>query len=138
MNPSNGLLTEYPIYTEMRYFWSFVTPIRVFRMVRAKFHKHKKNDVVAPQEPKKNTSTLRITSFFKKSPWKLDFNQASGYQLINAVKRIINKTINEDKQTNVVLIGHSKTFLKYNEVTLERFLKWSNQNLGVNIGTFAK
>jgi NADH/NAD ratio-sensing transcriptional regulator Rex len=68
----------------------------------------------------------------------LDFNQASGYQLINAVKRIINKTINEDKQTNVVLIGHSKTFLKYNEVTLERFLKWSNQNLGVNIGTFAK
>ena len=135
---SNGLLTEYPIYTEMRYFWSFVTPIRVFRMVRAKFHKHKKNDVVAPQESKKNTSTLRITSFFKKSPWKLDFNQASGYQLINAVKRIHKHIHEKDPENEVVLIGHSKTFVKYNERTLEQFLKWTKMNRSVKIGLFPK
>ena len=36
-----GDLWEMPIYTEMRPFWDFISPIRIFRMVRAKFHKHK-------------------------------------------------------------------------------------------------
>ena len=41
---ANGTLVEMPIYTEMRPFWDFVSPIRIFRMVRAKFHKHKRNE----------------------------------------------------------------------------------------------
>ena len=38
---AEGQLVEMPIYTEMRPFWDFVSVIRVFRMIRAKFHKHK-------------------------------------------------------------------------------------------------
>jgi hypothetical protein len=132
----SGRLYEYPIYTEMRYFWSFVTPIRFFRMVRAKFHKHKKNEVIASQEYKKNTSKLGIASFFKKSPWKLDFNQASGVQLINALKRIRHQSNQKDRKVHVVLIGHSKTFVKYNEITFEKFLKWASKENMISFQLF--
>lgn len=134
----NGRLHEYPIYTEQRFFWSFVTPIRVFRMIRAKFHRHKKIQSVAVAVEKGDTSTLTLKSFFKKSPWKLDFNQASGEQLINALSRIQKQNNNTAKVIDVVLIGHSKTFVKYNEHTLEKFLKWAKSDKSVKIGLFPK
>jgi hypothetical protein len=64
----NGELTEYPIYTEMRYFWSFITPIRLFRMIRAKFHKHTLNTNTSSIPQEKNTANLSFKSFFVKSP----------------------------------------------------------------------
>ncbi len=42
-----GAITELPIYTEMRPFYDFVSPIRLFRMLRAKFHRHKQPAVAA-------------------------------------------------------------------------------------------
>ncbi len=42
-----GAITELPIYTEMRPFYAFVSPIRLFRMLRAKFHRHKQPVVAA-------------------------------------------------------------------------------------------
>jgi len=129
MEDAKGRLCELPIYTEQRYFWSFVTPIRVFRMIRAKFHRHKKNPNRTVSVVKGDTSTLSIRSFFKKSPWKLDFNQASGTQMINAVKRIERATKGMEGDVNIVLIGHSKTFVKYNEKTLEKFLKFANESV---------
>jgi hypothetical protein len=131
-----GRIIEYPIYTEMRYFWSFISPLRIFRMVRAKFHKHKKNGVVTTvtQEANKNDNrNLTLKSFFTKSPWKLDFNQASGFQMINALKRIFKLKL-EQEIVNVVFIGHSKTYIPYNEKTLEKFLRYSKAQKQIKFG----
>lgn len=137
----NGKLTEFPIYTEMRYFGAFITPIRVFRMVRAKFHKHGKNSISEAKEntdvDKKDNRKLSLKSFFVKSPWKLDFNQASGRQMINALKRI-RKQVKNRTDVDVILIGHSKTFVPYNEKTLEKFLSWAQKQKDVSSGLFKK
>ena len=123
----DGVLTEYPIYTEMRPFWSFVTPIRVFRMARAKVHKHKPSasfDRSTKEIGNANNRELTIRSFFRKSPWKMDFNQATGEQLVAAMKRIMSLDIKDRDTVDVVLIGHSKSFLHYNERSFTKFLKW--------------
>ena len=125
-----GVLTEYPIYTEMRPFWSFVTPIRLFRMVRAKFHRHKRSSLAELNDSEiKNADNRKLTikSLFRNSPWKMDFSQAGGNQLIASMKRIMLLDISGRDWVDVVLIGHSKTFLHYNEKSLSRFLKWINQ-----------
>ncbi len=132
----NGFLTEFPIYTEMRYFWSFLTPVRAFRMVRAKFHKHQFNPEASMT--KEYSKGLSWKSFFKKSPWKLDFNQASGKQLINALKRIRKQTRTENSTIDIVLIGHSKTFISYNEKTLEKFLYWVDKQYDISSSIFIK
>ena len=122
-------IIEYPIYTEMRPFWSFISFIRIYRMVRAKFHRHKqtaasstaaKNDEIE----KADNRTLNIKAFLRKSPWKMDFNQATGRQLIAAMKRILSLRIKDRDTIDVVLIGHSKSFLKYNEIGFTKFLEW--------------
>lgn len=130
----NGMITEYPIYTEMRHFWSFISPIRIFRMIRAKFHKHKKKEVAAPKSISENDNRrLTVKSFFVKSPWKFDFNQANGAQMIGALGRI-RRMNNNPELVPVVLIGHSKTFVPYNEKTLEKFLKYANRCEDVDFG----
>lgn len=121
------ILTEYPIYTEMRSFWVFVTPIRLYRMIRAKFHQHKHSstyDISVSEVAKEDNRNLTIKSFFRSSPWKMDFNQATGIQLIAAMKRILSKDIKDREVVDVVLIGHSKSFIKYNEKGFSKFLKW--------------
>jgi len=136
----NGQLTEYPIYTEMRPFWHFVSPLRIFRMIRAKFHKHAKNKTKVSDtqsETKKNNKKISLKSFFRKSAWKLDFNQASGQQMIAALKRIQRVDLQKDN-IYVVLIGHSKTFVPYNEKTLEKFLKWAKKQKNIEFGLFRK
>ena len=122
-----AVLTEYPIYTEMRPFWSFLTPIRVFRMVRARFHRHKRNTSGSENNSeirKSDNRELSIRAFFRRSPWKMDFNQAPGSQLIGAMKRILSRSVKDRDIIDVVLIGHSKSFLKYNEKSFIKFLQW--------------
>jgi len=122
----SGKLIEMPIYAEMRYFWSFFSFIRVFRMIRAKFHKHKKSQVVTEISESVNANTnrkLSVKSFFTKSPWKFDFNQATGNQMIKTMKKITKNV--KDENVSIVLIGHSKTFISYNEKTLEKFLRYA-------------
>ena len=134
-----GELIELPIYTEMRPFWDFVTPMRVFRMIRAKFHKHKKS-----QEPraeslelkanadKNDRSKLTLKSFFRLSPLKMDFNQVNARGLKRMMKNVIRRVESQearDESVNVVLIGHAKTFVPYNERTLEPFLRWASKEL---------
>lgn len=128
---ANGALIEMPIYTEMRPFWSFISPIRIFRMVRAKFHKHKHVQVVAPRTVDKNDNRkLSLRSFFVKSPLKMDFNQVNSRGLIRMMKHIMRRAQQENiEQIDVVLIGHSKTFVPYNEKTLRPFLEWVSKNI---------
>lgn len=126
----SSVITEYPIYTEMRPFWSFVSPVRIFRMVRAKFHKHKS---AAPTPEKGNDEInkadnrkLSLRAFFRKSPWKMDFNQATGSQLIAATRRIMSMNLKDRESVDVVLIGHSKSFVKINEKSFTKFLEWTS------------
>jgi hypothetical protein len=124
----NGQLLEIPIYCENRYFWHFITYIRLFRMIRSRFHKHKKTDTIKIideySESRKSKREKVLNPLIKRNPWKLDFNQATGKQLIKAVKRIEKKYNNSDIEIPIVLIGHSKSFIKYNEVTLNPFLNY--------------
>lgn len=127
-NDQSCIITEYPIYTEMRPFGAFMTPMRVYRMIRAKFHRHKRNITSQVESDKTIQSAdnrkLSLRSFFRKSPWKLDFNQASGKQLIAALKRITKQSFPDRDTIDVILIGHSKSFVPYNEASFEVFLKW--------------
>ena len=128
-----GQLIELPIYTEMRPFWDFVTPMRVFRMIRAKFHRHKRANELKNERVKELSRTIRendnrklsIKSFFRLSPLKMDFNQVNSRGLKRMMKNVMRRSIHANKeQVDVILIGHSKTFVPYNETTLEPFLKW--------------
>lgn len=130
---AEGQLIELPIYTEMRPFWDFVTPMRVFRMIRAKFHKHKHssaNEARAKAVNGEDNRKLSIKSFFRLSPLKMDFNQVNSRGLKRMMRNIMRRINNQKsiidnrKSIDVILIGHSKTFVPYNEKTLEPFLKW--------------
>lgn len=127
---ANGTLIEMPIYSEMRPFWDFISPIRIFRMVRAKFHKHKHNESATTSTIQQTTNKddnrkLSLRSFFVKSPLKMDFNQVNGRGLVHMMKNIIQRAKREHlDHVDVILIGHSKTFVPYNEKTLRPFLEW--------------
>ena len=131
---TEGRLTELPIYTEMRPFYAFVSPIRVFRMLRAKFHKHKHMQPAANQPVAVSADNRKLSwrSFFRKSPLKMDFNQVSSRGLIRMMKHIQSQPLpadlTPDEPLPVILIGHSKTFVPYNERTLRPFLQWLKQN----------
>ena len=130
---ANGTLVEMPIYTEMRPFWDFVSPIRIFRMVRAKFHKHKRNESLSSTAQqvanKEDNRKLSLRSFFVKSPLKMDFNQVNSHGLIRMMKNIMRRAKSEQLgHVDVILIGHSKTFVPYNEKTLRPFLEWVEKN----------
>lgn len=125
---AEGKLIELPIYTEMRPFWDFVTPMRVFRMIRAKFHKHKHsaaNEARATNISSGDNRKLSLKSFFRLSPLKMDFNQVNSRGLKRMMKNVMHRSEDALKDSvDVILIGHSKTFVPYNEKTLEPFLKW--------------
>lgn len=126
---TNGELIEMPIYTEMHPFWSFISPIRIFRMVRAKFHKHKHQSQPQSATDKNDNRKLSLRSFFVKSPLKMDFNQVNGRGLIRMMKNIMRRAKREHlEHVDVILIGHSKTFVPYNEKTLRPFLEWIKHN----------
>ena len=129
---NNGELLEIPIYCENRMFWHFITYIRLFRMIRSRFHKHKKTGTIQKSREYSNLKKSKIFKVLnpltKRNPWKLDFNQATGRQLIKAVKRIEKEYINTKIEIPIVLIGHSKSFIKYNEITLKPFLYYISKH----------
>lgn len=137
---SNGRLKEYPIYSENRYFLNLITPIRIFRYLRAKKHLHNFPSHLITK-PKTRASAFRtITSMllflFRKYPWKLDYNQATSHQMITAIKRISRQNSENTDETTVVLIGHSKTFVRYNEYVLNIFFKNISKHENITFGIF--
>ncbi len=134
-----GILWEIPIYCEYRHIIHFITFIRIYRFIRDKFHKHNKANIVGnlefnngsinyPSKQSKNVISKYLSLFDKHLAWKLDFNQATGYQLINALKRIEMKYGNMNLDIPVILIGHSKSYIRHNEKTLEPFLRFIVDN----------
>ena len=127
---SNSDLLEVPIYTEKRFIFSFITPIRIFRLVRSRFHKHKKfnKHTLSKKSSERRRFFHKITgAIFRKYAWKLDFNQLTTRMLINTCKKIEKNYSDKDIDIPIVLIGHSKTFIKLNHYLLKRFLKYIQQ-----------
>lgn len=120
----NGLIKEMAIYSEQKYLWSFITPIRIIRIIRALIHHHKIPMHLNYQKNKKNDNRMNIlVKLTKKYPWKLDYNQATGQQLINSLHKLRMKK-DKDEEFIIVLSGHSKSYLKFNERSLEKYLKY--------------
>ena len=62
------------------------------------------------------------------SPLKMDFNQVNARGLRRMMRHIMSRAnALNDGTVDVVLIGHSKTFVPYNEKTLEPFLRWVSE-----------
>ncbi|MFW5793367.1 MAG: hypothetical protein ACOCWC_03715 [Bacteroidota bacterium] len=138
----NSPIFEIPIYCEPKMISSFFTPIRVFRAIRALLHKHEKRTVqdnaredIANKNKKSLTRKLKHL-FFKRHPRKLDFNQLSAAQQIRVLKRIKQRYKDNNNVTPIVFIGHSKTFIKYNERIVNKVLFYLNQNKGFTLSTF--
>jgi hypothetical protein len=120
----NGKLLEIPIYSSQKNLFSFLSINRLFRIA-----KQKKN--VHPKNRNGNKSYLKKIKFvFKSHPLKMDFNQCSGTQLIKELKFINQQFGSVGYDIPVVLIGHSKSFTKYNEKSLQPFLKYIKHNPG--------
>jgi hypothetical protein len=61
---------------------------------------------------------------FRKHPWKMDFNQCTGKQLVEGLKRVEERYGHPATRLPFVLIGHSKSFTKHNERVLRPFLEY--------------
>jgi hypothetical protein len=132
----NGKLLEIPIFSEKRTVWAFLSLNRFYRVFISFKHKLGKNEIEVQNnsEKRSNNSSNKIINNlsipFKKHAWKMDFNQCSGRQLVNALKRIEKKYGNHINDIPVVLIGHSKLFTTRNEINLNIFLDYVKNNEG--------
>lgn len=129
-----GRLFEFPIYTEQQPLWVFLTANRVYRVVAQRL-----NPLPAPEEadpmagrasPAAAPSSFRakvagkLGMLLRKHPWKMDFNQCTGKQLIDGLRRVEARYGHPEAALPFVLIGHSKTFTKHNERILRPFLEY--------------
>ena len=140
-----GRLFEFPIYTEQQPIWVFLTPNRVYRVIAQRLNPLPNPDAAldagagmgAPARgplakvirAAKNAATPR--------PWKVDFNQCTGRQLVEGLKRVEARYGHPDAPLPFVLIGHSKTFTRHNERSLRPFLEFVASNPDrFSFGTF--
>ena len=77
---------------------------------------------------KNDNRRLTLKSFFRRSPLKMDFNQVNSRGLKKMMKNVMRRSEQAGmNNVDVVLIGHAKTYVPYNERTLESFLKWCSK-----------
>jgi hypothetical protein len=125
-----GKLVEVPIYCEQRWIGAFLTPSRIYRARQTRAHSVA-NDFrpARGEQPVTKSSILdRLSMFTRLHPWKADFNQCTGRQLIRALKRAETRHGAKGIDLPFVLIGHSKLFTARNEQSLEPFLSFVAQN----------
>lgn len=147
-----GKLIEAPIYCERRWIGAFLTTNRIRRLLMSRRHPiaRKSNDGTSDRMSLPLTRKLikKILQLTRKHPWKADFNQCTGRQLIRALKRA-SRTHDPkgNAQLPFVLIGHSKQFDQANEQSLRSLLDYVVQNLslfqfgtlyGVDAGHFTR
>ncbi len=130
----NGKLFEIPIYSENMPITTFFTINRIYRVLIGRMHNLGKSSSDYSLKEKKEQIGIfksiisKITSLFGKHAWKMDFNQCTGKQLINGLKRAEARYTHLNIDLPFVLIGHSKLFTKRNEKTLKPFLKFVSKN----------
>jgi hypothetical protein len=126
----SGRIVEFPIYCEKRRLGSFLSANRLYRVVLGKRHQVPKSsnsvNSGSNQTRKDIFSPLRKGGnfIFGKHPWKADFNQCTGRQLIRALLNAEGKYRDHIEPLPFVLIGHSKLFTRHNERSLESFLEF--------------
>jgi hypothetical protein len=133
-----GELFEFPIYSESRLIWSFISVNRFNRVIQGLIH-----PLPGPASPRTEAevsvapvagagrvkSALRtgvglLSDLFHKHAWKLDFNQCSGSQMVSALRRARARHADRIMDLPIVLIGHSKLFNAFNAGQLRTFLRY--------------
>jgi hypothetical protein len=145
MNQKSRLI-EIPIYTEQKYITSFISPNRIYRLAIQTIAGLRVTNPMSVKETKLNNITNQDNSKpktisqvigkidkslkipIKKYPLKMDFNQCSGKLLIKGLLNAERKYGKPNIDIPFVIIGHSKTFTKYNEFQLKSFLKFVKDN----------
>lgn len=131
----SGELFEFPIYTERAPLWVFLTPNRVYRVIAQRLNPLPNPDAVADpmaggggvgggQGSLPAKLAKKVGMLFRRHPWKMDFNQCTGKQLIAGLERVERRYGHPDEPLPFVLIGHSKTFTRHNERSLRPFLEY--------------
>jgi hypothetical protein len=145
LEDENGQLLEIPIYSESRWIGAFVTPQRLYRAFVGRRHNFSEYNAGPPphaddaERNGSNGSNGRRKShwLFQKHAWKADFNQCSGRQLIEAVKRANHTHVHNGSVLPFVLIGHSKLFTEFNQRSLQPFLSFvTNHPARFGFGVF--
>lgn len=123
-----GKLWEIPIYCERRWLGAFFTPNRVYRAMQTRSHRIAQRDqyasVAKAPAPVRRKPWSKLGKIVALHPWKADFNQCTGRQLIRALRRAEAKHGAKAKVLPFVLIGHSKIFTRLNERSLDPFLAY--------------
>jgi len=131
-----GRLFEFPIYTEQQPLWVFLTPNRVYRVIAQRLNPLPDAEPTAGG-PKKSLRH-KLAKVVSLHPWKMDFNQCTGRQLIDGLLRVEKRYGHRDVPLPFVLIGHSKTFTRHNERSLRPFLEFVEKSPDrFSFGTFA-
>jgi hypothetical protein len=122
-----------PIYCELQAIWRFVTPNRIYRVVAQ--HLNPLPDAptdarsASPETRRLVDTVIRAgRAVVQRYPWKADFNQCEGSQLIDALRRADARYCHIQPDLPFVLIGHSKTFTRYNAWSLRPFLAFVQAN----------
>jgi hypothetical protein len=126
-----GSVLEFPIYCEPQPVWRFLTLNRIYRAVQDRLHPLPLDEYRGVRAGRGGLAAMvaRLHRLLaQRHPWKLDFNQCSGRQLIAALRRIDARYAGHDHVLPVVLIGHSKIFTRWNERSLEPFLRFVNEH----------
>jgi len=126
-------LFEFPIYSENRPIWAFLSANRLYRVVQGRLHPLPGRDENAaePDRASRRSAPARLAGkarasvdmLFRKHSWKLDFNQCSGRQMIAGLERARSRYALRGMHVPIVLIGHSKLFNRFNEGELRPFLR---------------
>ena len=130
----HGKLLEIPIYCERRWLGAFFTPNRVYRAALTRAHRvdnsnYETGGQAAQPVGAGKKIVNKLSMLTRLHPWKADFNQCSGRQLVRAIQRAEKKHGGfATKELPFVLIGHSKIFTRLNEGSLEPFLSFVRNN----------
>ena len=126
-----GTLFEFPIYTERKPIWTFLTANRVYRVIAQRLHPlPDADDPMTSRAARPGATSFAVKVLGKakmlvrKHAWKMDFNQCTGRQLVEGLRRVEARYGHPSEPLPFVLIGHSKTFTRYNERSLRPFLEF--------------
>jgi hypothetical protein len=134
-------LIEVPIYSENRWIGAFLSWVRVQRAWEGRQHRivQLKNggEPSSVKRPSSSKVSRLATTLLKKHSWKADFNQCTGRQLIQALRRASAEHDIDPTLKPFVLIGHSKLFSHHNERSLRPFLSHvKNNHHSLRFGVF--
>ena len=140
-----GKLFEFPIYTEEQPLWTFLTANRIYRVIAQRLNPLPEPEpmeagngpVSGVRAPLSQRLLGKAAKAMARHPWKVDFNQCTGRQLVDALKRVERRYGHPKEPLPFVLIGHSKTFTAHNERSLRPFLEFVRNNPDrFSFGTF--